>query len=89
MLMKHYLGENFTIEYLEKVANINSDEYYVKMAVAWYFATALTKRYKETVAYMKERKLDVWIHNKAIQKACECYTIPNELKDELRKYKIK
>lgn len=89
MLMKHYLGDKLSTEHLAKVANIKSDEYYVKMVVAWYFATALTKNYEMALPYIQTRKLDSWTHNKAIQKACESYQISREIKDFLRTLKIK
>ncbi len=88
MLMKHYLDECFRTDFLEKVAAVKSEEYYVKMAVAWYFATALTKRYEETLPYIQNKALDKWTHNKAIQKACESYQVPKERKDYLKTLKI-
>ena len=89
MLMKHYLDVNFDVAYLEKVADIKSEEYYVKMAVAWYFATALTKRYDEALTYIEKHRLDAWTHNKAIQKACESYQVPKAHKEYLKTLKIK
>lgn len=89
MLMKYYLDENFKIECLEKAAAVKSDEYYVKMAVAWFFATALTYKFSETLPYIKEQKLEPWIHNKTIQKACESYRISKEIKEKLKTYKVK
>ena len=89
MLMKHYLGKTFDKKYLDKVAHIRSEEYYIKMAVAWFFATALTKNYSQTLPYIKSNALDTWTHNKAIQKAIESYQISKEIKEELRTYKIK
>ncbi len=87
MLMNEYLGDDFKPEYLKLVASIKSDDYYLKMMVAWYFATALAKRYDETIAYFEEHKLDDWIHKKAIQKAIESYRVSNEHKEYLRKLK--
>lgn len=89
MLMKYYLGDSWRLEYVDKVASIKSDEYYVKMVIAWYFATALTNNYEDTLPYIQKHKLDLWTHNKAIQKACESYRISNENKDFLRTLKIK
>ena len=89
VLMKYYLGENLKSECLDKVSQIKSDEYYIKMAVAWYFATALTKNYDIALRYIQGHALDVWTHNKAIQKACESYQISKENKDFLRRLKIK
>ena len=87
LLMSLYLDEDFKIEYPEMVASIKSDEYYVKMVVAWYFATALDKRYDETISFIKEKRLDVWTHNKAIQKAVESRRIPDETKIYLKTLK--
>ncbi len=89
MLMQHYLDNDFKIEYLEMVLNIKSEEYYVNMMRAWYFATALAKQYDIVVEYITKQKLDTWTHNKAIQKAVESYRITNEQKEYLKKYKIK
>ena len=88
ILMNEYLGEDFKEEYLEKVANIKSDEYYVNMMIAWYFATALAKQYKYTIKYIEKKKLDKWTHNKAIQKALESYRITPEQKEYLKSLKI-
>ncbi len=88
-LMSLYLDEYFADAHLELVANVKHKDYYVKMVVAWYFATALAKQYEKTLPYIKANKLEVWTHNKAIQKAKESYRISNEHKEELNKYKIK
>lgn len=89
MLMQHFLDEDFKEEYLELVSSIRSNEYYVNMMIAWYFATALAKQYEKTIPYIENKKLDVWTHNKAIQKAIESYRITQEQKDYLRGLKIK
>ena len=89
MLMQHYLDEDFQEEYLELVAGIRSEEYYVNMMIAWYFATALAKQYEKTIPYLRDKKLDIWTHNKTIQKACESYRITREQKEYLRTLKIK
>ena len=89
MLMQHFLDEDFKEEYLELVSSIRSNEYYVNMMIAWYFATALAKQYEKTISYIENKKLDVWTHNKAIQKAIESYRITQEQKDYLRGLKIK
>lgn len=75
MLMCYYLDENFKPEYPETVSKIRSDEYYIKMMVAWYFATALAKQYDAVVPYLEQNKLDADTHNKTIQKAVESYRI--------------
>ena len=89
MLMEHYLDDAFDISYPEVVAVIRSDEYYVNMIIAWYFATALAKQYDEILPFIENRRLDVWTHNKAIQKAIESYRITPEQKEYLKRLKIK
>ena len=71
MLMQHYLDEHVDPEFPEAVSKIRSDEYYVNMMIAWYFATALAKQYGAVVKYLEERRLDVWTHNKTIRKSIE------------------
>lgn len=88
-LMNLYLDENYSEEYSDMVANITSGEYYIKMAVAWYFATALAKQYDRILPYLLENRLDVWTHNKAIQKAVESYRITPEQKVYLKTLKRK
>ena len=89
MLMRNFLDDNFKVEYLEMVSKIKSDEYYVNMMIAWYFATALAKQYKDTIKYIEDKKLSVWVHNKTIQKAIESYRVTEEHKKYLRSLKIK
>lgn len=89
MLMRYYLEEEFKLEYPEKVAAIRSEEYYVNMARAWYFATALAKKYDQVLPFLEEQKMDVWTHNKTIQKAIESYRITPEQKEYLRTLKIR
>ena len=89
MLMAFYLDENFKPAYPKLVASIKSDEYYINMMIAWYFATALAKQYNETIPYLENKTLDKWIHNKTIQKAVESYRITDEQKTYLRTLKIK
>lgn len=89
MLMQHFLNEDFDVKYAERVAGIRSDEYYVNMMTAWYFATALAKQYDAVLPFIENRKMDVWTHNKAIQKAVESYRITPEQKTYLRSMKIK
>ena len=88
MLMQHFLDADFRPEYPEWVAGIRSEEYYVKMMVAWYFATALAKQYETALPYLESRKLDPWTHNKTIQKAVESYRITPEQKQYLKELKI-
>lgn len=89
MLMEHFLDEDFDIAYPEKVAKVRSEEYYVNMMIAWYFATALAKQYDKVLPFIEDKKLDVWCHNKAIQKSIESYRITPEQKEYLRGLKIK
>jgi len=89
MLMEHFLDEDFDISYLETVSNIRSDEYYVNMMIAWYFATALAKRYENIIPFIENRRLDIWTHNKAIQKAVESLRISDEKKEYLKSLKAK
>lgn len=83
MLMSHYLDEDFRPEYLEKVASVRSDRYYINMMIAWYFATALAKQWDSAVPYLESKKLDIWVHNKTIQKARESYRITDGQKTYL------
>ena len=87
MLMKYYLDDEFEPEYLEWVAGISSEEYYLKMVVAWYFATALAKQYDAVIPYIEEQRLERWTHNKTIQKAVESYRISASQKEYLKKLK--
>lgn len=87
MLMKYYLDDKFEEDYLKWVADIKSEEYYVNMMIAWFFATALAKQYKTTIPFIENQKLDTWTHNKAIQKAIESYRISQEQKDYLKNLK--
>lgn len=84
MLMSHFLKERFQGEYLEWVANANREYYYVKMMVAWYFATALAFQYDATLPWIQQRRLDPWTHRKAIQKALESFRVSPEHKEALR-----
>ena len=84
MLMNEFLGEDFREEYLELVADKKGEDYYLKMVAAWYFATALAKRYDETVPFFEDRRLDEWVHKKAIQKAVESYRVTEEHKEYLK-----
>lgn len=84
MLMNFYLDEKFSAKYLDMVAGVKSEEYYVNMMVAWYFATALAKQYDATIKIIEAGVLDKWTHNKTIQKAIESYRITPEQKEYLR-----
>jgi len=84
MLMNEFLGDDFSPEYPELVASVENDDYYVKMMVAWYFATALAKRYDECVPYITEHRLDTWTHKRAIQKAIESFCVSDAHKEYLK-----
>ncbi len=88
MLMAHFLDEDFDRTYPEMISKIRSEEYYVNMMIAWYFATALAKHYEAILPYIEEKRLETWTHNKAIQKAVESYRITPEQKGYLRGLKI-
>lgn len=87
VLMKYYLDEAFLPKYLSWAADVQSEEYYVKMSVAWFLATALAKQYETAVPFLLENRLDVWTHNKTIQKAVESYRISEETKAYLKSLK--
>ncbi len=84
MLMNEFLDADFKPAYLEWVANVQGEDYYLKMMVAWYFATALAKRYDESVVYLEQRRLDPWTHKKAIQKAVESFRVTDAHKECLK-----
>lgn len=86
-LMQHYFDEDFKEEYFEKVINIKSEEYYINMMRAWYFATALSKHYELSIKVLEERKLDKWTHNKTIQKAMESYCVLPQNKEYIKSLK--
>lgn len=87
-LMDNFLDEDFKPEYLEIPAKIISEEYYVQMMIAWFFATALAKQWDSTIKYIEEKRLSKWIHNKSIQKARESYRITKEQKEYLKGLKL-
>lgn len=87
MLMAHFLGNDFKNEYLKIPAKIKSDEYYINMMIAWFYATALAKQWDSIIVYIENGVLDKWVHNKAIQKARESYRITAEQKEYLKSLK--
>ena len=89
LLLSYFLDDEFDEIYLERVSGIKSDEYYINMMSAWYFATALAKRWDSTLPYITERKLPLWVHNKTIQKAIESFRVTKEQKEYLRTLKVK
>ncbi|WP_294431125.1 DNA alkylation repair protein [uncultured Treponema sp.] len=84
MLMNEFLDEDFKPEYLELAASVKSDEYYLNMMVAWYFATALAKQYDAAIVFIEENRLKPWTHKKAIQKAVESFRVSDEHKAYLK-----
>ena len=88
MLMEHFLDEDYDPQYPEMVAGIRSEEYYVNMMVAWYFATALAKQYESILPFIEEKRLEDWTHNKAIQKSVESRRITEEQKIYLKSLKV-
>lgn len=88
MLMQHYLDDSFTEALAEKVCAVRSEEYYVRMMAAWYFATALAKQYDRVLPFLEQRRLDVWTHNKTIQKAIESRRLSPEQKTALRALRL-
>ena len=88
LLLGLYLDDYFKKEYMELVSQVKSDEYYINMMIAWYFATALAKQYDSAIKYIEEKKLSPWVHNKTIQKAVESYRISEEQKVYLKSLKV-
>ncbi len=86
--MRQFLDADYSPEYLSLVANIKSEEYYINMAVAWYFATALAKHYEDALVYLRSRSLTPFVHNMTIKKACESFRIGEERKAFLKTLKI-
>lgn len=87
MLMNEFLDEDFNEEYLELVASKKGEDYYLKMMVAWFFATALAKQYNYAIKYIENKKLDTWIHEKTIQKAVESFRVSDDHKEYLKKFR--
>lgn len=88
-LLQFYLDDAFDKKYLDDVAKVKSEEYYINMAIAWYFSVALVKQYDAAISYFEKQVLEKWAHNKAIQKGIESYRIPQERKEYLRCLKVK
>lgn len=87
LLLSYYLDEHFLSDYLEKVSEIKSDEYYVNMMIAWYFQAALVKQYDYAIKYIEDKRLDKWVHNKAISKVSDSLKISKEKKDYIKSLK--
>ncbi|MBR1809400.1 MAG: DNA alkylation repair protein [Paludibacteraceae bacterium] len=88
MLMDYFLDDDFKSEFLQDVAAVHSEHYYVQMMQAWYFATALAKQWTAAIPYIVQHRLDRWTHNKTIRKACESYRISDEKKVYLKTLQI-
>lgn len=88
LLMRFYLGDTFNQKYADMVLKVQSDEYYINMMRAWYFATALAKNWDSVIDIIENKKLDTWTHNKTIQKSIESFRISNNQKQYLKKLKI-
>jgi len=88
LLLKYFLLDNFKIDYLRLVSKIKSEEYYINMMIAWFFAEALVKQQEATLPFIKDHILSPWVHNKAIQKACESRRIDKNLKVQLKELKV-
>lgn len=86
-LMQYYLDEEYDKRFMDTVARLESDEYYINMMIAWYFATALAKQYDDAIEYIEQRKLSPFVHRKSIQKAIESRRITSEQKEYLKKLK--
>lgn len=84
MLMSYFLDNDFKPDYLEITTSVHSEEYYVRMMIAWFFATALAKQWDATIKYIEDNRLDTWTHNKAIQKAKESRRITPKQKEYLK-----
>ena len=89
MLMVHFLDDGYDKTLLELPASVDSEEYYVRMMIAWFFATALAKQYADALPYITAHRLDKWTHNKPIQKAIESDRVTPEHKKELVGYRLK
>ena len=87
MLMSHFLDDDFKPEYLEIPLSVNNDQYYVKMMIAWFFATALAKEWDMSIKHIEDQRLDTWTHNKTIQKARESKRITPKQKEYLKSLK--
>ncbi len=88
MLMRRFLKERFSMAYPEMVASVRSEEYYIRMMIAWYFAMALAEQYEAVLPFLEERRLEDWTHNKAIQKSVESFRIPPERKAYLKSLRV-
>ena len=89
MLMEHFLDDDFDMQYPKMVAGVKTNEYYINMMIAWYFATALAKQYDAIIPFIENKNLETWTHNKAIQKSVESRRISTNQKEYLKTLKGK
>lgn len=89
MIMKYFLDGEFSPRHLQKVADISSNEYYIEMAQAWYFAEALVKQYDHALPYLQKEWLSPFVHSKTISKACDSFRISDEKKKFLKTLRLK
>ena len=87
--MSYFLDDSFDLKYAIYISNIQSEEYYLNMMIAWYFSFALIKQYDKVIGIIESKQMSKWVQNKTIQKAIESFRIPNERKEYLRTLKIK
>ena len=88
ILINYFLDDNFNKNILEMITKINSNNYYVNMAIAWFYSVALVKQYHSTIQIIENKTLPKFIQNKTIQKAIESYRISSEIKSYLRTLKV-
>lgn len=89
IFMREFLDDDFDVKYVELISQKRGEDYYLRMMIAWYFATALAKQYDAVIPYIEQHKLDAWTHNKAIQKAIESFRVTEEHKKYLKTLRIK
>ena len=82
-MMRNDLDNPFFLDAMEQIAAVQSEEYYVNMAIAWFFSTALAKNYTAALPYLQDQRLLPWVHQKTIQKARESLRLSPEQKQEL------
>ena len=89
LLFKLFLKEHFKPDINDMLSSIKTDDYYINMALAWYYSYALVEQYSQTIGIIERKELPRFVHNKSIQKAIESYRIPTEVKDHLRTLRIR
>ena len=89
MLMDYYLIDEYIDNIFEIFNNIKSDKYYVQMAIAWAISVAFVKYEEKTRKFLENNSLDKFTYNKALQKIIESNRVSKDVKDDIRKIKIK